>query len=246
MPKAKERLYLLDNIRGINLLSMIIYHGMWDLVYLYGKKIEWYNDMEGYIWQQLICSIFILLSGFCWSLGHNQLKRGIEVSIAGLIISAVALIFMPQNRVVFGILTLLGLCMLLMKALYKIFDKVNIYIGFILFVILFICFKDVNNGVFGIKGIFVFELSEKLYANYITTLIGFTHRGFYSTDYFSLLPWFFLFVSGYYLYKIFLDNDLMKYLRGRKITLLSYVGKNTLLIYMIHQPLLYLFFEIIV
>ena len=175
----KLRFYLLDNIRGINLISMIIYHAMWDLVFIYGKNIEWYNGIEGYIWQQIICCTFIFLSGFCWSLGHSRLKRGIEVSIAGIVISVVTLMFMPENRVIFGVLTLLGICMILMRVLYKVFDIINIYMGFILFLILYVCFKYVNDGVFGIKGVFMIDLPEKLYANYITTFIGFTHKGFY-------------------------------------------------------------------
>ena len=35
----KERYVLLDSIRGITLLSMILYHGMFDLVEIYGLHI---------------------------------------------------------------------------------------------------------------------------------------------------------------------------------------------------------------
>ncbi len=238
------RYYLLDNIRGINLINMIIYHGMWDLIYIYGKNIEWYKGITGHIWQQMICYVFIILSGFCWSLGHNQIKRGIEVSIAGIIISAVTLIFMPQNRVVFGVLTLLGICMLIMKPLHKILDKVNVYFGIILSIMLFIGFYNINNGIFGFGTMYFVKLPEKLYANYFTTLLGFTHKGFFSTDYFSIIPWIFLFILGYFLYRFVKEKALFGYLKGKNIPILSTVGKNTLLIYMLHQPVLYLIFEL--
>ena len=56
----KERYVLLDSIRGITLLSMILYHGMFDLVEIYGLHIPWFVERPGYVWQQSICWIFIL------------------------------------------------------------------------------------------------------------------------------------------------------------------------------------------
>ena len=58
------RLQLLDVIRGITLLSMIAYHGSWDLVYLAGVNWPWYHSKEAFLWQQSICWTFILLSGY--------------------------------------------------------------------------------------------------------------------------------------------------------------------------------------
>lgn len=79
----KERYVLLDSIRGITLLSMILYHGMFDLVEIYGLHIPWFVERPGYVWQQSICWIFILLSGFCWNLGKRHLKRGLVISAWG-------------------------------------------------------------------------------------------------------------------------------------------------------------------
>ena len=63
----KKRLHFLDALRGVTLISMIAYHGMWNLVYLFGVQAPWYRGTPGYLWQQSICWTFILLSGFCWS-----------------------------------------------------------------------------------------------------------------------------------------------------------------------------------
>ena len=62
-----NRLELLDAIRGITIISMIIFHTLWDLVYIYNVDIDWYKGSYGYLWQQGICWTFILLSGFCFS-----------------------------------------------------------------------------------------------------------------------------------------------------------------------------------
>ena len=102
----KERYVLLDSIRGITLLSMILYHGMFDLVEIYGLHIPWFVERPGYVWQQSICWIFILLSGFCWNLGKRHLKRGLVISAWGLLITGVTYAFMPSEKL---FMTFLGL-----------------------------------------------------------------------------------------------------------------------------------------
>ena len=113
------RYALLDELRGLDLVSMMLYHGCWDLVNLFGIQADWYYGLPGHLWQQSICWVFILLSGFCVQLGHHTLRRGAQVFGAGVLVTAVTLLFMPEDRVVFGVLTLLGSAMLLTGLLEK-------------------------------------------------------------------------------------------------------------------------------
>lgn len=113
------RYTLLDELRGLDLVSMMLYHGCWDLVNLFGIQADWYYGLPGHLWQQSICWVFILLSGFCVQLGHHTLRRGAQVFGAGALVTAVTLLFMPEDRVVFGVLTLLGSAMLLTGLLEK-------------------------------------------------------------------------------------------------------------------------------
>ena len=108
-----RRYFALDGIRGLALLNMIAYHAVWDLVYLFGFNLQWYHSEGAYIWQQCICYTFIFLSGFCEPLGKKKLKRGVTVFSLGFLIVLATLIAIPQNRVRFGVLTLIGSCMLL-------------------------------------------------------------------------------------------------------------------------------------
>lgn len=87
----KRRYVWIDNVRAIAVISMIVYHAVWNLVYLYGVKWTWYEGILAKIWQQSTCWTFILLSGFCWSLSRRPLKQGIFVSAAG----AAALFMIP-------------------------------------------------------------------------------------------------------------------------------------------------------
>ena len=86
-PQTAARYRLLDELRGLDLISMMCYHGLWDVVFLFGVQLPWYSGMPGHLWQQSICWVFILLSGFClplaatrsnearWCLGAAHLSR---------------------------------------------------------------------------------------------------------------------------------------------------------------------------
>lgn len=235
--KAARRYGILDGFRGITLVSMVIYHVCWDLVYLFGKDWSWYEGGWAYIWQQSICWSFILLSGFCWSLGKKPVKRGFIVFGAGAVVSVVTLLFLPEDRVLFGVLTLIGSSMLLMAWLGRFFQKVPPLPGLMGAFALFAVTRNVNMGYLGFERWNMTGLPESLYQGYFMTFLGFPERGFYSTDYFSLIPWFFLFLSGYFIYRMIEDRKefMDKYLMASWQPL-SFLGRHSLLIYMLHQP----------
>lgn len=124
MKSTSTRCALLDELRGLDLISMMLYHGMWDLVYLFGVRAPWYGSWQGELWQQSICWVFILLSGFCLPLGRHPVKRGAVVFGCGALVTAVTLIFMPADAVWFGVLTLLGSAMIITGLLEKWLEKV--------------------------------------------------------------------------------------------------------------------------
>ena len=111
--QIKQRLPFIDLIRGITIIEMISYHFLWDLVYLYNADIPWYKSHGAYIWQQSICWTFILLAGFSWHLGKKHMKRGLWAFGGGVVISLVTAIVLPNDRVRYGVLTLIGSCILI-------------------------------------------------------------------------------------------------------------------------------------
>ncbi len=239
---GKKRYELLDSIRGLVLISMILYHVCWDLVYLFGQNFSWYQGTGAYLWQQSICQTFILLSGFCWSLGKKPAKRGLIVFLGGAVISVITILFLPRDRVVFGVLTLIGSCMLLMIPLQKVLKKIPSATGLAVSILLFVMTKKINYGYLGLKDLFEFHLPAGLYKGPVMTFLGFPSPDFYSTDYFSLFPWLFLFLSGYFLYGMLSKAGSGKFLDKyfvRGISPLSFLGKHSLLIYMLHQPVIY-------
>ena len=132
-----SRYALLDELRGLDLVSMMLYHACWDMMFLFGIWMDWYAGMPGRLWQQSICWVFILLSGFCVPLGHRTLKRGAQVFAAGALVTVVTLVFMPEDRVVFGVLTFLGSAMLLTGVLEPLLKKIPPAAGLAVSAVLF-------------------------------------------------------------------------------------------------------------
>ena len=296
-PGTGGRLETLDLLRGATLISMIFYHGMWDFIYLSetGGRMsalkDWYRGPGGFSWQQSICWTFILLSGFCVPFSRHIFRRGLQVSAAGLAVSAVTLLWMYDERVVWGVLSFLGAAMLLSGAgrflkgggldgsrqglseneQGRESDRAlkedspgcsapqmpsepgagsssrrgKALAGFVLCCLLFYVFRWVNIGYLQILPGRSIVLPESLYregiSGAILTVVGFPMKDFFSTDYFSLLPWIFLFRAGFYLHGIVKEREWFVHPAFRlRLPVLNWMGKHSLLIYLLHQPVLYL------
>lgn len=226
---------------------MILYHFIWDLVYVKEMEIAWFHSKLAYIWQQSICCTFILLSGFCWNLGSRKLLRGSIIFLSGILVSIVTELFLPQHRILFGVLTFLGSSMLLMIPLGRMFRKISPYLGTVLNIFLFAVTKSVNDGYIGLGKNFALKLPTKWYdKGYFMTFLGFTDKNFSSSDYFSLFPWFFLFLSGYFLYRIVFEKGIAAPLKDCKTgnTFFDFLGRHSLILYLLHQPFLYLILQL--
>ena len=232
------RYVLLDELRGLDLISMMLYHASWDLVYIFGVWLGgWYVGVQGFCWQQSICWVFIILSGFCVPLGHHTLRRGAVVFASGALVTAVTLLFMPMDVVWFGVLTLLGSAMLITGLAEKLLCKIPPAVGLVVSAVLFAFTYKTSSGCWGV-GSFSLVLPQALYANYFTAYFGFYPSGFYSTDYFPLLPWLFLFWVGFFLHHL-VGRKRIEPLRRSICAPLGWLGRHSLIIYLLHQPVIY-------
>lgn len=152
----------LDTIRGLTLVSMIVYHACWDLVYLYRLDWGWYRSFWAGIWQQSICCTFILLSGFCWQMGRHPLRRGLMSFFGGAAVSLATLLVLPEEPVRFGVLTFLGTAALLTVPLRPLLNRVPPRLGLAVSFGLFLVLRDVNNGFLGFAGVPLLHLPPEL------------------------------------------------------------------------------------
>ncbi|MCR5773407.1 MAG: DUF1624 domain-containing protein [Butyrivibrio sp.] len=238
-----KRLHTIDSIRGLTLISMMLYHLCWDLVYIAGIRLDFYTSTPGYIWQQSICWSFILISGFCVAISNHPINRGLIVFLCGLIITIVTSIFLPEDIVIFGVLTLHGSAMIITGLLLPLLEQIHPALFLTLSAFLFTITRHISEGYIGFPHANVITLSRSLYANYFTTYLGFPFKSFYSTDYFAIIPWIFLFWCGFALCRLLKIPKKGTLLLKRpfyiRIPGISFIGKHSLIIYMLHQPVLY-------
>lgn len=225
----KERIWELDALRGLCILGMVAVHLVYDLVTFSGIRLDvpvWFSYV-----QQYGHLFFLLISGICATLGSHAVKRGAVVLGAGLLVSYVTLfgeyvIGVSGLRIWFGILHLLGICMLL----YPLFRQLPAWLLALL-------------GVgFVVLGLWMQTFTVSL--NWLFPL-GLRAANFYcGSDYFPLFPG-----LGWFLIGITLGKTLYR----RKLTLLPRVhadvaplrflrfcGRHSLEIYLLHQPILML------
>ena len=235
----KSRYTVLDALRGLWIVLMIFYHTLWDLVYMFDVNIPWFTTTTAHIFQLSIRWAFILISGFSWHLGRKKLKRSLIVIGASILISLITFIFTYDARILVGVLSLLGLSMLVAIPLDKVFSKIPPVVGVVVMSLLFTLTYNIPRGYIGVGNFEFFKLPSILYFNNITACFGFPPRGYYSADYVPILPWVFMFFIGYFLYLFFKKYNLLRALSAFRVKPLEFIGRHSLIIYMVHQPLVY-------
>ena len=236
---AEDRRYhLIDALRGLALANMLAYHFCYDVMVVYGRDPRWYLRPAVHIWQQYIAWSFILIAGFSfrWGRRHN-LRRGLLLNVCGLAITAVTLLVMPTEAIRFGILSFMGCAVLLTIPLEKGLRRVRPALGLGVCFPLFLLLRRVDGGVVGL-GPFLLRLPEGLYRFRVLAPLGFPDPLFYSSDYFPMLPWYLLFLCGWFLGQIFETRPDWQHIARVKVPALSALGRKTIWIYLLHQPVL--------
>lgn len=109
----KSRVILFDELRGVSILSMLLYHLCYDLAVLFGVGgMQWFFSPAASLWQLCICGVFIFVAGACCSYSKNNLRRGLRLFLLGMLFTVVTAVVMPDQLIVFGLLHFLGVAVL--------------------------------------------------------------------------------------------------------------------------------------
>lgn len=235
--KENKRYYLLDSLRGISIISMIAFHLCYDLFMIYGINTSWYFYPITAVWERSICVVFILVSGMCLNFSGNGIKRGILLNLAGFAVTCVTVIAEPNQAVWFGVLNLIGCSMMIVSVLSDNLKKIRPLSGALISFLLYAVSYDVPKCYVGLFGLDIVKLPDSLYSCKYLAFLGFPSSDFFSTDFFPLIPWIFLFAAGFYLWNFIVEKNLTKYFE-LKIPVLDKIGRYSLWIYLAHQPII--------
>ncbi len=232
-----KRIHALDTLRGITIVSMVLYHLFYDLVYIFGYNISFYTIERVKPWQISIAVSFFIISGISATLSKRDklLKRGLILTLLGILITLVTVFAIPDEKIIFGVLNGLGASMIILYFSEKFFKKFGEEFLMFLFLTLFVIFYSLPSGFINL----IFKeinIGGPLY-EYNLFFLGFPSRSFTSSDYFPLIPWMFIYHFGYFA-GVFLKKNNFFGVYGRE-NILSKIGRNSLSIYLLHQVLIY-------
>ena len=240
MPKGDaKRVGMIDEVRGLAILLMVIYHTFFDLVVLFGLDLPIFFSPAMNVIRDFFAGLFIFISGTACRFSRSNLKRGVLCFGFGMLMTYATALVMPEELILFGILHLLGVCMILSSFVLPVLDKANLWIGMIVCFLLFWLTVDITRGYVGLPGGIGWSFSVGGLGDGLLFPFGLPAADFSSSDYFPLLPWMFVFFAGVYFGKLVVDRKLPAFCYQTHCRPLAFVGRNTLWIYLLHQPIIY-------
>ena len=241
----RTRVGFLDEARGLCIILMVLYHGLFNVVFLFGWDFTLADGTRALhaLWhlpamrfaQPFVAGIFIFISGIACRYSRSNLKRGAIVLALGLCITGVMLLFMPDQAIYFGILHFMGSAMILFALLNRTLDKVPPSLSFLVCAFIFTLTLNVPNGFFGLSGLWTYSFPAGWTDIGWLIPLGFTAAG---ADHFPLLPWLFLFLAGSCLGLAFVQQDMPGFFYRNRSRFLAATGRRTIYIYILHQPVL--------
>ena len=232
----KKRIWELDAARGICILGMVAVHFIFDLTQLY-RLVSWQLPAAFTFLQNWGGVLFLLISGICATLSSRGIRRGSIVFSCGMLCTAVTagMYFsgMADKGMIiyFGILHCLGICMLCWPLI-----------------------RPLPTWALAAAGIAVTATGLWLDANIRVDFpwlipLGIIPRGFVTADYFPLLPYLGFFLLGGVLGRILYPKkqSLLPGVRSQApfLRFLQWTGRHSLIIYLLHQPVLTVLFELL-
>ncbi|RLI82833.1 MAG: DUF1624 domain-containing protein [Archaeoglobales archaeon] len=214
------RFWEIDFLRGFGIILMLISNFVTDLQIFLNYPSNQFWDL----FAKFTASIFVFVSGVSFYVSYTTrndfkkiLRRFVKLMSLGILITITTALTLKIGTIYFGILHFLSLAWILAIPFYRF-------------------------GSFAILPALMFILThpivDSIHIDNLALLpLGITPNNFYTFDYFPIFPWFGVFLIGFPFGKLLCkkkpsSSDIPI------IRLICYIGRNSLKIYLIHQPVL--------
>lgn len=226
----------IDVARGVAILMMIVFHTVFDISFF---KIAPVNVATGF-WRwfaMATASLFLVIVGISLVISNARsaarlsgfahtkkfLERGAALFAIGLLVTLVTWWYLHEGFIIFGILHLIGVSVMLSPLFFR-FGKYNVLLGLV-------CIAG---------GFFMGTVQGPVWL----LPLGICPASFYSVDYTPLIPWFGAVLAGIgageFLYSGGVRRFVVPQLPDRIAAPVVFLGQHSLVIYLLHQPVIIL------
>ena len=210
----------LDLMRGIAIIMMIMFHLIYDLNEFGYTDIPLSNFWLTSYWRYLIVFLFLNAVGISLVIAYGKsfnlnkfIKRLALLGLAALSVSVGTYILFPNAWVYFGILHLIWTGTLIAIFFIQL-PKISLFIAALIFVFkVFLNLPDLS---------------------FLSVLLS-DYLPLSSVDFYPLFPWIAFIFTGIYLG----HNPIYKKIFFMKLPLLQLIGQHSLIIYLLHQVILF-------
>lgn len=256
--KKSRRIWELDFLRGVCILLMVMDHTFFDVAYLFNKAwmdtgnqavidfvnftVHYWNMPLRTVTREIVIWTLFMICGISNSFSRSNLKRGIQLMAFAMIITLVT-VYLDNNMeafqgiaIRFGVLHMLASCILIWVIIDTIFrDTYKTAAACFSVAIIILClYPNMDHLTAGL--------------NITTNNWGFIHENFaeslydYSAgDYFPLIPNLGIFMIGAAIGPVIYRNrkSLLSFLdKFNWYRPVNFFGRNTLIIVVLHQPII--------
>lgn len=267
------RLWEIDCTRGVAILMMIVYHTVFDLSFFAIVPVDATGGFWR-CFAYATASLFLLVVGVSLVVSHDRaaatvsgfplakkfLLRGAGIFALGLLVTFATWLYLHEGFIIFGILHLIGISVILSPLFFRL-GKFNIVVGIL--VILFGLFVVGSLGPVYLQAVGI-EPAGSWSVSYTPMIpwstagpvisllllpLGIHSSAFWSVDYTPLFPWFGVVLIGMglgsYLYAGGVRQFSLQSLPDILVMPLSFLGRHSLVIYLVHQPVIILLLALV-
>jgi uncharacterized membrane protein len=226
---TSTRLPEVDMVRGVAVLLMVGFHLVFDLSYFKLIQQDFYNDPFWLGARMLIVTLFLGISGVSLSLGTSRGvnrqrvgRRLLLLSCAAGLVSLGTFAVFPESWVRFGVLHFLVVAGVLGLAFVGLHWAVNLVLGL---------------GVILIGVTLSHHVFDQPWLHWIGLM---THKP-RTEDYVPLIPWFGVVLLGLSAGRFLYPSRALSRMGSapQALGVLALIGRHSLAIYLLHQPLLF-------
>jgi len=229
MEEKKKRIEIIDALRGFAVTLMVIHHALYNMAVFLGAPWWLYSNPVFNFMQAIFIGLFIVISGVSSRFSRGNVERGCIVIVISVIITYVTV--RMEMPIYFGILHLLGVLMVFYGLTRKLWEKIPRKIAPYIYIVLTIA------GV--LARMYLSPSSDDPIIRDLLSILGWKQPGFINYDNQYILPWIFVFLFGTWVGEYIREGKFPAWFYDMKVPFFPLVGRNALLVYVLHQPVLF-------